>query len=363
MRSARATPRTVHRMRSRTLIAVLSSVSGALVVAAGATFGARAGLRGQRAAAQRVVDMLPVNAAWWRERVQHEGQITYLAIGDSAAQGVGATAPHRGYVGLLARRIRHRSRMSVRVVNLSVSGSTTWGAKKEQLPKLRNYSPDVCTVSIGANDIASFDPDGFERNLRAIYGAVPSHAIVAELPCMFVPDRERKVAVANEIVHRVADEFGLTVAPLHAITKRVGLRRTFFNTYGDLFHPNDRGYEIWASAFEPAVDARVDTVAAIRHYLSAREAEELGREAGAVATARAEQDTEAAAALDHADRPSTVERLRRRMTGAIPLPNHSDNDNDDTTDSTTSGTTESESTNASDSTTDAARTGHVGGDA
>jgi len=304
-------------MRSRTLIALLSSVLGGLTVLGAAGYGARAGVRGQRAAAKRVVDMLPVHADWWRERLQHEGQLTYLAIGDSAAQGVGATAPHRGYVGLLARRIRHRSRMSVRVVNLSVSGATTWGARKDQLPKLRNYTPDVCTVSIGANDIADFHPDKFERNLREVYGAVPSHAVVAELPCMFVPDRERKVAVANEIVHRVAEEFGLTVAPLHTITKRVGLRRTFFNSYGDLFHPNDRGYEIWASAFEPAVDARVDTVAAIRHYLSKREAEELGAGAGAVATARAEQDAEA---LEHAERPGRMDRLRQRVTGSIALP-------------------------------------------
>lgn len=313
-------PRNVHPMRSRTLIALLSSVVGGLTVLGGAAIGARAGVRGQRAAARRVVDMLPVHADWWRERLQHEGQITYLAIGDSAAQGVGATEPHRGYVGLLARRIRHRSRTSVRVVNLSVSGSTTWGARKDQLPKLRNYTPDICTVSIGANDIADFHPDKFERNIREIYAAVPSHAIVAELPCMFVPDRERKVAVANEIVHRVADEFGLTVAPLHTITKRVGLRRTFFNSYGDLFHPNDRGYEIWASAFEPAVDARVDTVAAIRHYLSKREAEDLGAGAGAVAVARAEQDVEGAEALDHADRPGRIDRLRQRMTGSVPLP-------------------------------------------
>jgi len=307
-------------MKSRTLVALLVSGLGGLAAVGGGLFGARAGVRGQRAAAQRVVDMLPVNAQWWRERLQHEGQLTYLAIGDSAAQGVGATAPHRGYVGLLARRIRHRSRMTVRVVNLSVSGATTWGARKEQLPKLRGYSPDICTVSIGANDIADFHPDKFERNIREIYAAVPSHAIVAELPCMFVPDRERKVAVANEIVHRVADEFGLTVAPLHVITKRVGLRRTFFNSYGDLFHPNDRGYEIWASAFEPAVDARVDTVAAIRHYLSAREAEDLGAKAGSVAAARAEQDTEDAVTLDHAGRPGAMERLRHRITGSIPLP-------------------------------------------
>ena len=228
-------------MKSRTLIALLSSIGGGLVVAGGAAIGARAGVKGQRAASQRVVEMLPTHAEWWRERLHHEGQLTYLAIGDSAAQGVGATVPSRGYVGLLARRIKHRSRTTVRVVNLSVSGATTWGAKKDQLPKLQNFTPDVCTVSIGANDIADFHPDKFERNIRAIYAAVPSHAVVAELPCMFSPDRERKVAVANEIIHRVADELGLTVAPLHAITKRVGIRRTFFNTYGDLFHPNDRG--------------------------------------------------------------------------------------------------------------------------
>ncbi|MGU3411296.1 SGNH/GDSL hydrolase family protein [Microbacterium sp. M1A1_1b] len=311
-------------MKSRTLIALLSSIGGGLVVAGGAAIGARAGVKGQRAASQRVVEMLPTHAEWWRERLHHEGQLTYLAIGDSAAQGVGASVPSRGYVGLLARRIRHRSRMTLRVVNLSVSGATTWGAKEDQLPKLQGFTPDICTVSIGANDIADFHPDKFERNLRAIYGAVPSHAVVAELPCMFAPDRERKVAVANEIVHRVADELGLTVAPLHAITKRVGIRRTFFNSYGDLFHPNDRGYEVWASAFEPAIDARVDTVAAIRHYLSAREAEDLGREAGAVANARSEQDVAGAEEMEHAHRPNRIDRLRERMTGGIPIPGAQD---------------------------------------
>jgi acyl-CoA thioesterase-1 len=315
-------------MKTRTLIALISSVGGGLVVAGGAAVGARAGVKGQKAASQRVVEMLPIHADWWRERLHHEGQITYLAIGDSAAQGVGATVPSRGYVGLLARRARHRSRMTVRVVNLSVSGATTWGAKRDQLPKLQHFTPDVCTVSIGANDIADFHPDKFERNIRAIYGAVPSHAVVAELPCMFSPDRERKVAVANEIIHRVADELGLTVAPLHAITKRVGIRRTFFNTYGDLFHPNDRGYEVWASAFEPAIDARVDTVAAIRHYLSAREAEDLGREAGAVANARAEQDTDGADDLDLAHHAGPVERLRQRMTGSVPTQHEPDEPTD-----------------------------------
>ncbi len=164
-------------------------------------------------------------------------------------------------------------------------------------------------MSIGANDIADFHPDKFERNIRAIYGAVPSHAIVAELPCMFVPDRERKVAVANEIVHRVAGEFGLTVAPLHVITKRVGLRRTFFNSYGDLFHPNDRGTRSGRAPSSRRSTRGSTPVAAIRHYLSAREAEDLGSEAGAVASARRQSRTRAREELEHGE-PGRVERLR-----------------------------------------------------
>ncbi|WP_169795840.1 SGNH/GDSL hydrolase family protein [Curtobacterium ammoniigenes] len=289
-------------MKGRSLLTVGITAAATSLVGALGVWGARAGMRSQRNASQRVVDILPVHADWWRERLLHEGALTYVAIGDSAAQGVGASIPSRGYVGLLARRIRHRSRSSLRVVNLSVSGATTETAAAEQLPKFRKYSPDICTVSIGANDIADFDPARFERNLRMIYGAVPSHSIVAELPCMFFRDRERKVLVANEIVRRVAEEFGLTVAPLHSITKRVGLRRTFFNTYGDLFHPNDNGYEVWASAFEPAVDARVDTVAAIHEYLSAREAETLGSHAAAVAAARADADADVSAHPEFAGR-------------------------------------------------------------
>ena len=44
----------------------------------------------------------------------------------------------------------------------------------------------------------------------------------------------------------------------------------------------------------------------------------------AVAAARAEHDTEDAGALDQADRPGRMDRLRHRVTGSIPLPDHAD---------------------------------------
>ncbi|TWX38396.1 SGNH/GDSL hydrolase family protein [Frigoribacterium sp. ACAM 257] len=249
-------------MPTRHPLAFLSGV-GVTLAAGGALFAVwRRALRSQRSAAATLNDLLPVHSAWWRDRFDRKGALLYVALGDSTAQGIGASSPARSYVGRLSVRMRHATRSSVRVVNLSVSGATTWLCRKDQLPKLEKYQPDVVTVAIGANDVIDFDAETFERNLRHIYGALPTHAIVADLPTMWIPEREHRIAEANAIVRRLADEFGLTVAPLYDTTRKQGLVRTFRNSAGDLFHPNDRGYRVWASAFEPAVAARVARIAA-----------------------------------------------------------------------------------------------------
>jgi lysophospholipase L1-like esterase len=145
----------------------------------------------------------------------------------------------------------------LRVVNLSISGATTELAVLDQLPRLAKLRPDLVTVAIGANDIAQWDPARFERNVRAILDAVPEYAIVADLPCFHFPKNERKVAVANRILRRLAAERGLTVVPLHELTKRQGLRGILTQFAEDMFHPNDHGYRIWADAFRPALLALV----------------------------------------------------------------------------------------------------------
>lgn len=201
-------------------------------------------------------DAIPVNSKYWRERGAREGELLYVALGDSAAQGIGASTPRRGYVGALARLIAAESGRSVRVVNLAISGATTHVAVRDELPKLAKLRPDVCTIAIGANDIAVWDAAGFERKLRTIAAALPSGTVMAELPSFHFLPGERRVRVANRILHRIAAEHGFAVAPLHSATRRQGLWGVLTQFAGDLFHPNDRGYDVWASAFAPAVTER-----------------------------------------------------------------------------------------------------------
>ncbi|WP_082590916.1 SGNH/GDSL hydrolase family protein [Agromyces sp. Soil535] len=202
-------------------------------------------------------ETLPVHSKWWRDHAKLEGELLYVAIGDSAAQGIGASRPDRSYVGVLADEIRSVTGCTVRVVNLSVSGATVDLAVQDQLPRFVKLRPDIMTVAIGANDIAGWDPAAFERGIRTTYAALPQHALVADLPFFYFPHNERRVAVANRIVRRVAAEHGLTVVPLHATTKHQGISGILTQFAIDLFHPNDHGYRVWADAFGPSLAAQL----------------------------------------------------------------------------------------------------------
>ncbi len=235
--------------------------AGAVATAAGIGVAALVNFRNFKGrlaeSAAMLNETLPVHSLWWRTHAKVKGELLYVAIGDSAAQGIGASSPDRSYVGLLADHIRLATGRTMRVVNLSVSGATVELAVRDQLPRFVKLSPDIVTVAIGANDIALWDPVRFESGIREIFAVLPEHTLVADLPCFHLPANERKVAVANQILRAVAAEHGLAVVPLHATTKRQGLRSIATHVAEDLFHPNDRGYRVWAEAFLPAVSADV----------------------------------------------------------------------------------------------------------
>ncbi|QAB17063.1 SGNH/GDSL hydrolase family protein [Leucobacter muris] len=213
----------------------------------------------------RLAEMQPVTAAWWRERRKQPGDFLYLALGDSTAQGIGASTPGRSYVGQLADRIEACLGEPIAVTNLGVSGAPSNLCARDQLPRaakvLARRSPDLVTLDIGANDIAQWDPLAFHRNISTIIDALPSHTIVGEVPCFHLPWNDRRVREANRILRTVAQDRGLSVVPIYEATRARGVRGILTEFAEDAFHPNDRGYEVWADAFWPVVRARLDELA------------------------------------------------------------------------------------------------------
>jgi len=210
-----------------------------------------------------LTNRIPDHHVYWGERGKADpDSVLYVALGDSAALGLGASAPERGYVGIVAAEIARVTGKRVRVRNLSIDGATCAVVLADELHRVPKATAVVCTLDVGANDVWTFDPARFRDEFGRICAALPPGAIVADLPSFsFLPVAGR-VRAANRIVHELVAAHGLVLAPLNARTRRGGPVIAIRNAAGDLFHPNDRGHRVWAEAFLPAVRERLATLGA-----------------------------------------------------------------------------------------------------
>lgn len=179
--------------------------------------------------------------------------IRYYGLGDSAAQGVGATSPQKGYVGLIAKSLNEKNSQPVELINLSKSGAKIADVTRDQLPIMESLgvkSNAVVTVEIGANDILSFQSERFEREMNELMGKLPKQTIISDIPT-FKGGRfakyEPNVLAANQIIIRLSDQHGLKRAKLF---DKINANHGVTTFAADMFHPSNRGYrENWAPAF------------------------------------------------------------------------------------------------------------------
>jgi lysophospholipase L1-like esterase len=120
--------------------------------------------------------------SYWSVAQGEIGGILYVALGDSTAQGIGASAPERGYVGLIAQRLRSATGRPVQVLNVSRSGARVHDVVVEQLPRVAGLAPDLVTVAVGANDLKHYDPDGFRADVDALIASLGATTVVGDVP-------------------------------------------------------------------------------------------------------------------------------------------------------------------------------------
>jgi len=181
----------------------------------------------------------------------------WVVLGDSTAQGLGASSPLHGYVGQVLNALRRRG-TPWRVLNLSRSGAQTRHVLEDQLPLLGGLTPALVTCGIGNNDILATAPKRFRDNLCQVIERLPSSSVVMDLT---VPDGFWRigglcspyVAGINQLISTTATGRGLPVAEVsrHARPPWRGLLAP------DSFHPNNLGYRRHADALLAALPATV----------------------------------------------------------------------------------------------------------
>lgn len=169
----------------------------------------------------------------------------WVVLGDSAAQGVGASRYDAGWVGIVRDRLVAADGRAWRVVNLSRSGARTRDVVEQQWPAAAELRADLLTAVVGGNDALRTKEEVWRRDVEDLCATLPGGAVVATVARGVF---ERKTARVNALLRRRAAERGLRVADLWAHTGP-----PYRGLYFDGFHPNDQGYLQWADAVEEAV--------------------------------------------------------------------------------------------------------------
>ena len=190
---------------------------------------------------------------FWLDNAKVDGEITYLALGDSAAQGIGATSPLKGYVGLIAKDIQTKTGKTVRTINVSKTGAKMDDYLKDQAPIIKTMKPDIITVEIGANDIAAFNATEYRAKFKKVLATLPDGSYVSNMPLF--NSRPGSTENAKQASKIIAEELRaypkLIFVDLETETQQ---NQSIFGFAPDLFHPNNLSYKNWANAFLKKID-------------------------------------------------------------------------------------------------------------
>lgn len=199
----------------------------------------------------------------WADLAAHQDRedpatFRYVALGDSAAQGVGASAPDRGYVPLVAAGVAERTGRRVNTWNLSVSGAKAADVVERQLPALAELGvlPDLLTLDIGGNDVVdrSITTADFLATMADVLAALPPGSFVADVPWFIVTPWKGRSEAFTAGLRPMVEAAGHHNVDLMSAAQARGLRYMMTLFAEDAFHPNDRGYAGWAGTFLAAIE-------------------------------------------------------------------------------------------------------------
>ncbi|GHC73608.1 lysophospholipase [Nocardiopsis terrae] len=190
-----------------------------------------------------------------------DGDLRYVALGDSQTEGLGDGDEESGYRGWADRLAERLAATGARVdyANLAVRGRLAEQVRTEQLEDALELRPDVATVFAGVNDLIrpGYDAGAVVGHLETMFAELTG--VGARVATLTFPDIARIAPLARPLVPRVldfnarvreaAERHGVAVADtaLHEVATDRRLWR------GDRLHCSPEGHERIAGAVAHAL--------------------------------------------------------------------------------------------------------------
>jgi lysophospholipase L1-like esterase len=186
---------------------------------------------------------------YWQKQANKSvaiNELVYIALGDSTAQGIGASSPARGYVGLLAKRLEQTTNRPVRVINVSVSGAKIADVLQKQISQIEGVKADVVTIEIGANDVRTYNKQQFDAEFSELTKKLPKGTYISDMPRFDNQEARAKAVEMSKTISVLVPAGGHVLVPLFDTTSK---NTSLWRNSTDRFHPSNQGYTYWADAF------------------------------------------------------------------------------------------------------------------
>jgi len=169
-----------------------------------------------------------------------------LIVGDSLSASYGIPV-EQGWVALLERQLSEQCR-DCSVVNASISGDTTAGARARLPQAIERHQPRVVILELGGNDgLRGLSLTEMKQNLAAMIDMARRHgAQVLLLGVQLPPNYGARYTEGFQVIYReLAQEYGVALLP--SLVDNVGTRSDLMQADG--IHPNAKA--------QPVIMARV----------------------------------------------------------------------------------------------------------
>lgn len=176
---------------------------------------------------------------------------TILLIGDSIGAGYGV-AESRNWVTLLEREIAPR-----KIINASISGDTSSGAKARLPALLKRFQPDLVIIEVGGNDGLRGQPVSLlERNLKAMIEMSRKAGADVLLLGMQIPPNYGKAYTEafHQAYHQAARATDTPLLPF--LLEGIALRPELMQA--DRIHPNADAQPLIVQNVLPALEPLLD---------------------------------------------------------------------------------------------------------
>lgn len=185
--------------------------------------------------------------------------LVYAALGDSAAQGLGAASIAEGYVPRVAAGLEAALGRRVILLNVSLSGGTVESVLTSQLPQLAGLRagaarivPDLVTLDVGGNDVSlsRLSVEDFADLMDRVCRELPGPAVVANIPTFKPLASAERAARLSAAIDAAAKKHGCGLVDLFGVSEAMSTREYIVTHHAaDMFHPSSAWYGRWAELF------------------------------------------------------------------------------------------------------------------